>query len=162
MINILIISVILVFIDQIIKFVVELNMLVNSSINIISGFFNLTYVQNTGAAFSIFENKQLFLIIITIIALFFMFYFLKNKIFNKNEMAIYSLIVSGVLANLVDRIFRGYVVDYLDFKIFGYDFPIFNLADIMIVVGCILLALLSFLGDKNERVSNSKWVWKNR
>lgn len=148
MISILVISVILVFIDQIIKYVVDLYMTLNSSINIINGFFRLTYVRNEGAAFSLFENKQLFLIIITIVALFFMFYFLKNKTFKKHETIIYSMILSGVLANLVDRIFRGYVIDYLDFTIINYDFPIFNLADIMIVLGCILLIIITFIGDK--------------
>ncbi len=148
MISILIISVILVFIDQIIKYVIDLNMLLNSSINIISGFFRMTYVRNTGAAFSLFSDNQIFLIIITLVALFFMFYFLKNKAFKMSETIIYSMILSGVLSNLVDRIFRGYVIDYLDFTIFKYDFPIFNLADIMIVVGCILLILFNFIGDK--------------
>ncbi len=156
MINILIISVILVFIDQIIKYIVDVYMTLNSSINIINGFFRLTYVRNTGAAFSLFENKQLFLIIITLIALFFMFYFLKNKLFKKSETIIYSLIISGVLANLVDRIFRGYVIDYLDFTIIKYDFPIFNLADIMIVLGCILLIVTTLIGDKNARIYRNK------
>lgn len=161
MINILIISVILVFIDQIIKYIVDVYMTLNSSINIINGFFRLTYVRNTGAAFSLFENKQLFLIIITLIALFFMFYFLKNKLFKKSETIIYSLIISGVLANLVDRIFRGYVIDYLDFTIIKYDFPIFNLADIMIVLGCILLIVTTLIGDKNARIYRNKWDRSN-
>lgn len=156
MLSILVISVILVFIDQIIKYIVDLNLMLNNSINIINGFFRITYVQNTGAAFSIFENKQLFLIIITIVALFIMFYFLKNKTFKKHETIIYSMILSGVLANLVDRIFRGYVIDYLDFKIFNYDFPIFNLADIMIVSGCFCLIISMFVGDKNARIQNNK------
>ena len=123
-------------------------MTLNSSVNIISGFFRLTYVRNEGAAFSLFENKQIFLIIITIIALVFMFYFLKNKVFKKYEIIIYSMILSGVLANLADRIFRGYVIDYLDFTIVKYDFPIFNLADIMIVLGCILLIVFNYIGNK--------------
>ena len=148
MISILIISFILVFIDQIIKYIVDLFMTLNSSIDIISGFFRLTYVRNEGAAFSLFENKQVFLIIITIIALGFMFYFLKNKTFKKYETIIYSMILSGVLANLIDRIFRGYVIDYLDFTLIKYNFPIFNLADIMIVLGCILLIIFSYIGEK--------------
>lgn len=148
MISILVISAILAFIDQIIKYIVDLNLVLNDSTNIINGFFRLTYVRNTGAAFSLFENKQIFLIIITIIALAVMIYFLKNKLFNKSEIIIYSLIISGILANLIDRIFRGYVVDYLDFTIFKYNFPIFNFADIMIVGGCILLVVSMFIGEK--------------
>ena len=153
MISILVISVILVFIDQIIKYVVDLYMTLNSSINIINGFFRLTYVRNEGAAFSLFENKQLFLIIITIVALFLMFYFLKNKTFKKHETIIYSMILSGVLANLVDRIFRGYVIDFIDIKIFNYNFPIFNIADICIVLGTIFLII---------KILKEKWYYDNK
>lgn len=148
MLNVLFISIILVFIDQIIKYLVVLNMSLAESISIIPNFFNLTYVNNTGAAFSLFEGKQIFLILITVISLIGIFYYLKKQTLNKYDILIYSLIISGILANLIDRVFRGYVIDYFDFTIINYHFPVFNFADIFIVVGCIILIIKSIIGDK--------------
>ena len=70
----------------------------------------------------------------------------------------YSFILGGAVGNLIDRIMYGYVIDFLDFKIFGYDYPIFNLADTFIVVGVFILIVSSFreVGDKNEVGSKKK------
>ena len=60
----------------------------------------------------------------------------------EKEKYIYSILIAGILGNLIDRIFRGFVIDYIDFRIFGYDMAIFNFADICIVCSCILLVLM--------------------
>lgn len=131
-------STIIVLIDQIIKFIVRTKMDLLNSIVIIPKFFKLTYARNTGAAFSIFDNSPLLIVIISIMALYFVYkYVLENKSFKISSV----LLLGGIVANLIDRIFLGYVVDYLDFNIFGYDFPIFNLADICIVIGCLIITI---------------------
>ena len=136
----ILIIILFLFIDQLIKFLVASNMYVGQSIIIISNFFKITYVTNDGAAFNLFSGNILFLVIIAILVIF---YIIKNiKTLEKKEKYIYSILIAGILGNLIDRIFRGFVIDYIDFRIFGYDMAIFNFADICIVCSCILLVLM--------------------
>lgn len=132
-------SVFLIF-DIVIKLVVKKLLIVNESINVIKNFFYITYVKNTGAAWSILSGKQLFLIIFSIIVvLMLIIYLIKKREYNKFEIVGYSLLLAGAIGNLIDRVVYGYVIDYLDFYIFNYDFPIFNIADCCIVIGIMLL-----------------------
>lgn len=148
--KILPISFILLIIDQILKFVVINNMNLNNSIIIIKNFFNITYVRNIGAAWSILSGNRYFLIIISIISFYLIYrYLIKDKLLNKLETIVYATLIGGLLGNLTDRIVYGYVIDYLDFKIFNYNYPIFNFADICIVVSVICL-LFIIRGEKNE------------
>lgn len=134
------ISLFIIILDQIVKMIISSKMLVNSSITIIKNFFNITYVKNIGAAFSILSGSRILLIMIALIAIYIIYKLLvKNKNLNKINIINYSLLIGGIIGNLIDRIIRGYVVDYLDFTIFNYNFPIFNIADICIVISCILL-----------------------
>lgn len=131
-------------VDQFTKYLVSSNMNVNESISIIDSFFYITYARNTGAAWSMLEGKMIFFYIITIVALLFMVFFYrtldKEDIFSKIGIV---LMISGTLGNFIDRIFLKYVRDFLDFIIFGYDFPIFNVADmcLCIGIGCLLLSM---------------------
>lgn len=151
MIPVIIVSIILFIIDQISKILVIKNIDINNSIELIRNFFYLTYTHNEGAAFSILTGQRIFLILIAIAILVIIFnYIRKNKIKNKVETVAFSLIIGGSLGNLIDRIARGYVVDFLDFKIFGYNYPIFNLADTFIVVGVFLLLILTFRKEHNN------------
>lgn len=126
----------------------------HESIKVIKNFFYLTYTRNTGAAFSILEDGRILFLVVTIIALFFI-----NKYMNKEDIKgidnlIYGMIIGGILGNLLDRIVYGYVIDFLDFKIFGYNYPVFNLADTFIVVGAILLIITGIYKDyKNKKIS---------
>lgn len=148
--KVMLISVICTLLDQIVKHLILAKLEVLQTISIIKGFFSLTYLQNTGAAFSLLTSKTIFLILVSLIALFLIYqYLLKNKP-NDKQAIIYGLLVGGILGNLIDRIFRGYVVDYLDFTIFNYNFPVFNLADMMIVISIILIIIDTYKGDKNE------------
>ena len=133
-----IISIICIMLDQLFKYLVINNIAFASSIHIIRNFFRLTYVQNTGGAFSIFSNNIILLIVITIIVLGTLIYLIRsNKKISKLDIVIYGLLLGGIIGNLIDRIFRGYVIDYLDFNFGSYNFPVFNLADICIVISCI-------------------------
>lgn len=137
-------SIILIVIDQVIKIVVNSNLKLYESITIIKNFFNITYVQNKGAAWSILSGNRFLLIGIAIIVLFLIFmFFIKDKKLSKLEIIFYCLLIGGIVGNFIDRAIYGYVVDYLDFNIFGYNFPIFNFADICIVVSVILILIKS-------------------
>lgn len=149
-----IIAVLILIIDQVSKSLIEIFFKLNESVMVIKDFFYITVVHNTGGAWSIFSNHSYLFIIASIVAIVllikFMFGF-KNNL--RNSIAFASLF-GGIFSNLADRLFLGYVRDFLDFKIFGYDYPIFNIADIAIVVGVILLIIAVIKGeDKRDKSS---------
>ena len=147
----LFLTTIIFLIDQISKVLIIKSFRVRASFPIIKDFFYLTYTHNTVAAFSILTGRRLFLIITTFIVIMFIIYYLmKNKITSKLELVSFSLIIGGSLGNLFDRIIRGYVVDFLDFRIFSYNFPIFNLADTFIVIG-VLLLIINMARKENQK-----------
>ena len=141
--------------DQLIKLIVTTNMEMHQEIKIIPKFFSLYYLKNTGAAFSILGNKTLFLILISIICLIVIKKYIK-KLKRVNNLTIISLgvLTGGIIGNLFDRIFYQSVIDYLSFNIFGYGFPVFNLADIGITVGAFLLIIDLIIEEKEKK--NSK------
>lgn len=148
---IIILSIILLVIEQLSKILVVKLMDINSSIELIKNFFYLTYTHNTGAAFSILTGYRLLLILVAIVILVIIFnYLIKNKVEGKINILAFSLIIGGALGNLLDRIVRGYVIDFLDFKIFGYNFPVFNLADSFIVIGVFLLLVTIIRKEHNN------------
>lgn len=144
-------------IDQLIKLIVTKNMQLLSSITIIPNFFNITYVENTGGAWSILSSNTYLLTIISAIVLIALNSFLlKKEDYTLLEVISYGLIMPGVLGNFVDRVINRSVIDYLDFKIFNYNFPIFNLADILIVVGIIVMILEIIIQERGEKNANRK------
>ena len=146
-----------VIIDIISKLLVSNNLLLSKSVTIIPNFFYLTYAHNYGGAWSIFENNTLAITIISfIVILGISYYVFKNKVTGKIEIIGYSLLLGGAIGNLIDRIIYGYVIDFLDFYILGYDFPIFNIADIGIVTGIILL-LISMILEVNNNDNKCNW-----
>lgn len=150
---IIIISFIILLIDQIIKLLITSFFNVNNGITIINNFFDITYVRNYGAAFSILDGNRLLLILISFLSLFLIYKFLiKDKKISKFEIIVYGLLIGGLLGNLFDRVIFGYVIDYLSFNIFGYHFPVFNLADICIVISTVLLVFI-IGSDKNDNKS---------
>ena len=146
-----IISLIVIIIDRILKVLVTNNFVLNVRNKIIDGFFYITNCHNEGAAFSLFSGNVLFLIFITLIVLFLIYRINKENV-NKIGILAYGLLLGGILGNLYDRIFYGYVIDYLDFVIFKFNFAIFNLADAAIVIGAILLIV--FEGSDNDGRKN--------
>ena len=148
--KIALISIICIIIDQIIKLIVVNNMDLAQSINIINNFFSITYVRNYGAAFSILTGNRIFLILVTILAIIFIYFiFIKNQKNSALEMTFYGILFGGIFGNLIDRIINSYVIDYLDFKILGFNAPIFNFADMCIVISIFLIVIITFRGSLN-------------
>ncbi|MDD4212952.1 MAG: signal peptidase II [Bacilli bacterium] len=116
---------------------------ITNDITVIEGFFKITYAENTGGGWSIFQGKLWFFYIVTIIALIAFGYFMKDLNFQKYPIYSISLIlmIIGTIGNFIDRIIHQYVVDFLDFIIFGYDFPTFNFADMCLTTGVIGLMI---------------------
>ncbi len=143
---------ILVIIDQYVKNLVVSNIELGKQIPLIDNFFSLTHVRNYGAGFSILQNERVFLIVLSCVAIIVLSYLLiKAKKNDTLSIISYILIISGALGNLIDRVRLGYVVDFLDFKIFGYDYPVFNVADSFITVGCFILIIMVILESKNAK-----------
>lgn len=133
----------LIFLDQFSKFLAVSFLKGNDGIVIIQDFFRLYYLENRGAAFGILQNSRLFFIIVTILVSIFLIYLLffdNNKVKGFNKIAL-LFILSGTIGNFIDRIRLGYVIDFLSFKIFNYNFAIFNIADSLIVVGTFILII---------------------
>lgn len=153
---IIFIPLMVIFLDIISKIIISNISILNKSITIIPNFFYLTYTHNYGGAWSIFDNSTLFITIVSFLIIIGIIYYLfKNKVTKKIEIVGYSLLLGGAIGNLIDRIVYGYVIDFLDFYIFKYDFPIFNVADIGIVVGIILLLVSMILEVyKNDNKRN--------
>lgn len=151
-ISIYIICTIWLVIDQIIKNIVISYLNVGEKITIISNLFQINYLQNEGAAFSSFTGMRVLLILITITAFYMIAsYIKKNEITSKLEIISLGIILGGILGNLIDRVSFGYVIDYLSFTIFGYQFAVFNFADIGIVVGIFLLIILLLRRKENAK-----------
>ena len=144
--------VVLVTADQFSKFLIVKNFVENEKIVLIKNFFNITYIKNYGAGFSILQNQTIFLVVVTIAAIGFVTYLLikskNNEAFNR---VCYLLIIGGAIGNLIDRLTLGYVIDFLDFYIFEYDFPVFNIADSFLTIGCILLIISILLESKRGK-----------
>lgn len=135
----------LIVIDQVTKWIVVNQISYGKSISILPNFFKLTYVKNTGAAWSLFMGNQVLLITMTLtVLIFFFFYLYKKETINKVDVLIYGGLLGGIFGNLLDRIRLNYVIDFLDFTIFHYNFPVFNVADIFIVFAGIILIIKIF------------------
>lgn len=148
--KLLILSTIIFILDQVLKYVVISFIGYQDTIHIIPNFLYLTYVKNTGGAWSIFDSNPIFLIMIGLICILGLGYY----IYKKNnycflEVIYLVLIIGGVFGNFIDRIIRDGVVDYIGVILGSYYFPVFNLADICIVCGAILLMIDSFRSDKD-------------
>lgn len=157
-----IISFIVLLFDQLIKIIINNSFYYGKLAPIIPNFFYITKVYNDGAAWSVFRGKQIFLIIIAILALIVLIKYEDSFANKKRTMIGFGLIYGGLFGNLIDRLFLNHVVDYFKVILGTYEFPIFNLADVTIVVGFVLLLFAIYKGeDKNGNKSSGKW-YKNR
>ncbi|MBT6755050.1 MAG: lipoprotein signal peptidase [Gammaproteobacteria bacterium] len=151
--NLIIFSIISIvfFLDFVTKNYAITNLLLNHS-EAINTYLNFTLAFNYGAAFSFLSDaggwQRWFFVIFSIIVVFFISYILiKDK---ESEYISYSLVLGGALGNLYDRIFLGYVIDFIEFHYNDFYWPIFNIADIAISIGVILLLYSMFLKDNKK------------
>ena len=146
----LVIFVSTVFIDQFTKHFVLNKIGLNNSQDFIPGIVNLTVVQNTGGAFSIFQQHPIYFKIIGIINIFIFSYltFCPTVILKSITKAGCAFILGGTIGNLIDRFLVSGVIDFIDLKLFN--FAIFNLADVFIDIGVILILVGWFLSNKKH------------
>lgn len=142
--KIVIIGIIALVIDQITK---SLMQIYDVHFNIINGFLSLNYIQNTGAAWSILEGKLYLLIGISIVMLILVYNMSFSYDNNRLNNITFGLLFGGIIGNLIDRVFYGIVRDFIDINVFGYDFPVFNIADMAIVFGVIILLIGTLKGE---------------
>lgn len=153
-----------IIVTNVLDYEVQNGVLVNvKSVDVIKGFFSLTYARNSGAGWSMLSDKTWLLIVITIIAFGVFIYLMKDFDMKKHRFFSLgiSLMLGGTIGNFIERVFKGYVTDFLDFIIFGYDYPIFNVADICLVVGTISL-LVSLLFTKEDVFESKKKPLENQ
>ena len=132
----ILISILIILSDQLTKYIINLNH--TSLINNDLIFFSIDYVKNYGAAFNILSGSRIFLSTVsTIITLYLIYLILCKKNISNLNLLSYSLILAGTVGNGIDRIIKGYVIDFINLNFI--DFPVFNIADISINVGLILI-----------------------
>jgi len=138
----------LILLDQIVKYMIKANMSLYESIPLIDGIFHITYIENTGAAFSILEGQRWLLILLPAALCITILYLLVKERRKAPKVYLWSLslLVAGGAGNLIDRISYGSVCDFLDFRIW----PVFNIADICVCVGCGLLVIYMIFMDKKK------------
>lgn len=152
----LIVSAFVLSLDQWTKYVVQQRMALYQRIEVIPGFFNLTHVRNTGGAFGIFGGERsgigaLLFVVVSLMAVgILLLLFARVKEHEKTLSLSYSLILSGAIGNLIDRLRYGEVVDFLEFYISSFHWPAFNIADSAICVGVGLMALELLVRDKKK------------
>lgn len=139
----ILLGIIIVFLDQITKYI-----LIGKNLTIIPNILNFTYNENTGVAFGIGANNIFLIIVVNIIILGVIIDCIRKKQTDFKILIPLILILSGGVSNLIDRIFRGYVIDFIDINLFN--FPNFNIADICITIGIIFLIIIIIKLTKND------------
>lgn len=144
-------AVFLVVLDHITKYIALTQLKPIGSKTVISGFFDFTYVENRGAAFGMLSGQRWFFVLLTIVVSAVIVYAFIKMPKNKEYVWLRTaliLVLSGAVGNMIDRIIRGYVVDFLEITLIRW--PVFNLADIYVVAGTALLLYLAFFVIKEE------------
>ncbi len=147
-----IIALLVIIIDQITKWIVATKMSLYESIPVIDDFFYITSHRNKGAAWGILQGQMWLFYIVTVIVVIFVIYYLQKygRQHVLSGLAL-GLILGGAIGNFIDRVLHQEVVDFFDFIIFGYDFPIFNIADSALVVGVIFMIIFILFEEKLKR-----------
>lgn len=142
---------VLLMFDQLIKLLVRSRMSLMEEIEVIPNFFSIYYIENSGGAFSLFSGATIVLIVLSVLVLAFIHYYVvTDEKMTKWRTFGLGIVIGGIVGNLIDRILYGVVIDYLSFDFFGYGFPVFNLADIGITVGFLILVVNILRRDSNE------------
>lgn len=146
----IVIAVVIILIDQLTKV-----LMINKQLTIIPNLLEFTYTENTGVAFGIANSKIFLIILVSILILGIIVKFIKETQTDKNILLSLYFIIAGGISNLIDRIFRGYVIDFIDINILN--FPNFNIADICITLGAfVLIFIIAKSLFKNEKTGDDK------
>lgn len=132
--NVLFIALIIVVVDQLTKFLLE------DKVIKLASFFWLNYAENVGGAFGLLQGYKWLFIIVAVIVIFLLAFYWRKMPRDRKLLFGAGFLLGGVVGNLIDRVFRGFVVDFIDFKVW----PVFNVADVFVVVGIILIAWFLF------------------
>lgn len=150
---ILVIIFLVIILDQITKYLAI--GLKKGSIKVVKNFMELVYVENRGAAFGILQGKKIILVFFTFFIIAALCYFLyksRSRLSTISKVSI-SLIIGGAIGNLIDRVFRHFVIDFISVTFpNGYEFPVFNVADIAVVCGTFLLIIAFVKTDDFEEI----------
>lgn len=150
-----ILGIVIIFLDQATKLLVVKFMELGESIPLIDGFLYLTSHRNEGAAWGMLQGRMWLFYIITVFVIVVLVMFYKREA--KTSLLLQTslvLLMAGAIGNFIDRLFFQKVVDFVDTVIFGYDFPIFNVADASLTVGVILMVIQIFFFDKGDKNEN--------
>mgnify|MGYP004519040071 FL=1 len=139
--------------DPVSKYYRQVTPALHGSIEIIPKFLYITYCKNTGIAWSMLSGKRLFLIVVGLIEIGVLIYFFIEKMKTKDKWYCFSLalMIGGAVGNLYDRCVLGYVRDFIDTYPFGYNFPVFNIADAALCIGVGIILILMLLEERNEK-----------
>ena len=143
---------ILIALDQVSKYIIDNNFFEGDTLGVITDFFHITYVKNRGIAFGMFQGKLDIISIATVIAIIAIIYYLYK---DRNKMPIlekigFNFILAGAIGNMIDRVARGFVIDMIDFR--GIWAFVFNLADVWINIGVLLILLEYFFDNKKKKI----------
>lgn len=142
-------------IDQLTKFLVVNYMTIGQSISVIDNFLYITSHRNEGAAWGVLQGKMTFFYIVTLIVIGVIIFWIRRLDMKKEKLLIIalSLILGGALGNFIDRVMYQHVVDFINTYIFGYDFPIFNIADSALCIGVFLMGIDAVLDVRRQKQS---------
>ncbi|MGP4072580.1 signal peptidase II [Piscibacillus sp. B03] len=150
-----IITLLIIIFDQATKWTVASNMNLYDSVEVIPGFFWITSHRNTGAAWGILEGQMWLFYIVTVIVIGIIVYYMQlYKDSYPWLMVGFASILGGAIGNFIDRIFLQKVIDFIDLNIFGYDFPIFNVADSALTVGVTLVIIIMLIDEMKNKGKN--------
>ena len=151
-ITVIALSSLILILDQISKFYISSALSLGQSIPVIRDIFHISLVYNTGCAFGLLKNQKIFFILLSAAAVFYIIrdLFSRGRLYSLSRRAALGLILGGAAGNLLDRLRLGYIIDFLDFRVW----PVFNLADSAITIGIFLLGI-GFLKETRKRKTNS-------
>ena len=144
-----------IIVDQLTKFLVVKYMTLGQSISVIDNFLCITSHRNEGAAWGILQGKMIFFYVVTLVVIGLVILWIRKLDIKKEKLLVIalSLILGGALGNFIDRVMYQHVVDFINTYIFGYDFPIFNIADSALCIGVFLMAVDAILDIKRHSQS---------
>lgn len=146
---------VVILVDQLSKWFIVEKMDVYESIVVIENFFNITSHRNKGAAWGILQDQMIFFYIITLIVVIGIIYYMQKYAKQSPLLATaLGLLLGGAIGNFIDRLFRKEVVDFLDFQIINYNYPIFNIADSALVIGVGLLIIFTIIDERKSKKEN--------